>query len=133
MLSSIGVSTASSLFVQSFPTTCPLLRFSPSRNNVNPDTPRLRNHTPTQSLQTQSTQPPFPLFYPRNFMHMLQADLPYGLLTRLHRPFQFALAFFDPRGLEEKVGGGWCTDLKVKGSVWADGYAAGDRGSEVVV
>ena len=65
-------------------------------------------------------------------MHMLQTNLPYSLLSWLQRAAKLALSFFDPRSLEEQVGGGWGADLEVEGSVWADGYAAGDRGSEVV-
>lgn len=46
-----------------------------SRNNLDPNTSSLCNHTPTQPLKTQPTQSHLSLLDPRNLINMLQTDL----------------------------------------------------------
>ena len=97
------------------------------RLNHNPHRLRLRNHTPTQPLQTQPTQPQLRLLDLRNLIHMLKADrLPHNPIV-IPSPLQLALLHLHPCRHQQQVRRRRRAELEVEAAVWPHGDARGDR------
>jgi hypothetical protein len=68
-----------------------------------------------------------------DLINVLEGDLATHLMSRVHRTTQSVLPGFDIGGVEEEVGGGRGAEVKVEGSIGADGDTRGNGDTGVNV